>query len=128
MSTHSGPSPTTHTSAVQNTVGRVKEKSQENPNEPASDAALREFCDKNYNQLLSILSEKMHQEKMQQEKLKALKARLNFEEISQYSESGVLSKRRDARKSITTHNFHQSKYLYIKLDALYYTSIKLDAL
>ncbi|GJW70737.1 hypothetical protein Tco_0127654 [Tanacetum coccineum] len=64
MNTRSGPSPTTNTSAVRNTVGRGKEKSQENPNEPASDAALREFCDKNYNQLLPILAEKMHQEKV----------------------------------------------------------------
>ncbi|GKB81033.1 reverse transcriptase domain-containing protein [Tanacetum coccineum] len=98
MSTHSGPSPTTNTSAVRNTVGRGKEKSQENPNEPASDAALREFCDKNYNQLLPILTEKMHQEKVQQEKLKGVKARLNFKEASQYSESGTPSKRGDVRK------------------------------
>ncbi|GJV67140.1 reverse transcriptase domain-containing protein [Tanacetum coccineum] len=95
MSTHSGPSPTTNTSAVRNTVRRGKEKSQENLNEPASDAALREFCDKNYNQLLPILAKKMHQEKVQQEKLKAVKARLNFEETSQYSESGAQSRRRD---------------------------------
>ncbi|GKD79203.1 hypothetical protein Tco_1341824 [Tanacetum coccineum] len=100
MSTRSGPSPTTNTSAVRNTVGRGKEKSQENPNEPASDAALREFCDKNYNQLLPILAEKMHQEKVQQEKLKAVKARLNFEETSQYSESGAPSRRRDIRKRL----------------------------
>ncbi|GKB68899.1 hypothetical protein Tco_0930311, partial [Tanacetum coccineum] len=99
MSTHSGPSPTTHTSAVRNTEGRGKENLQENPNEPASDAALREFCDKNYNQLLSILAEKMHQEKIQ-EKLKEVKARLNFEEISQYSESGAPSKKRDVRKRL----------------------------
>ncbi|GJT57761.1 hypothetical protein Tco_0992815 [Tanacetum coccineum] len=85
MSTHSGPSPTTNTSAVPNTVGRGKQKSKENPNEPASDAALREFYDKNYNQLLPILAEKMHQEKVQQEKLKVVKARLNFEETSQHS-------------------------------------------
>ncbi|GJX02418.1 reverse transcriptase domain-containing protein [Tanacetum coccineum] len=100
MSTHSGPSPTTNTSAVRNTVGRGKEKSQENPNEPASNAALREFCDKNYNQLLPILAEKMHQEKVQQEKLKAVKARLNFEETSQHSESGAPSRRRDVRKRL----------------------------
>ncbi|GKA97454.1 hypothetical protein Tco_0825348 [Tanacetum coccineum] len=80
MSTRSGPSPTTNTSAVRNTVGKGKEKSQENPNKPASDVALREFYDKNYNQLLPILVEKMHQEKVQQEKLKAVKARLNFAE------------------------------------------------
>ncbi|GJT57642.1 reverse transcriptase domain-containing protein [Tanacetum coccineum] len=95
MSTRSGPSPTTNTSAVRNTMGRGKEKSQENPNEPASDAALREFYDKNYNQLLPILAEKMHQEKVQQEKLKAVKARLNFEEASQYSESRAPSRRGD---------------------------------
>ncbi|GKE42971.1 hypothetical protein Tco_1470255 [Tanacetum coccineum] len=100
MSTHSGPSPTTNTSAVRNTVGRGKEKSQENPNEPASDAALREFYDKNYNQLLPIFAEKMHQEKVQQEKLKAVKARLNFEETSQYSESGAPSRRRDVKKRL----------------------------
>ncbi|GJW97106.1 hypothetical protein Tco_0178914 [Tanacetum coccineum] len=100
MSAHSGPSPTTHTSAVRNTVGKEKEKSQENPNEPASDAVLREFCDKNYNQLLPILAEKMHQEKIQQEKLKAVKAHLNFEEVSQYSKSEAPSKRRDVRKRL----------------------------
>ncbi|GKD42468.1 reverse transcriptase domain-containing protein [Tanacetum coccineum] len=42
----------------------------------------------------------MHQEKIQQEKLKAVKARLNFEEISQYSESGAQNKRRDVRKRL----------------------------
>ncbi|GJW17223.1 hypothetical protein Tco_0024659 [Tanacetum coccineum] len=42
----------------------------------------------------------MYQEKMQQEKLKAVKARLNFEEISQYSESGAPIKRRDVRKRL----------------------------
>ncbi|GJZ01276.1 hypothetical protein Tco_0519237 [Tanacetum coccineum] len=97
MSTHSGPSPTTNTSAVRNMVGRGKEKSQENP---TSDATLREFCDKNYNQLLPILAEKMHQEKVQQKKLKVIKARLNFEETSQHSESGAPSRRRDVRKRL----------------------------
>ncbi|GJV00384.1 hypothetical protein Tco_1329654 [Tanacetum coccineum] len=56
-------------------------------NGPASDAALREYCDKHYNQLLPILAEKMHQEKLQQEKLKAVKARLNFEECKRTLES-----------------------------------------
>ncbi|GJS25900.1 hypothetical protein Tco_0486520 [Tanacetum coccineum] len=63
MSTRFGLSPITNTSVVRNTVGRGKEKSQENLNEPVSDASLREFCDKNYNQMLPILAEKMHQEK-----------------------------------------------------------------
>ncbi|GJS43118.1 hypothetical protein Tco_0568161 [Tanacetum coccineum] len=54
---------------------------------PASDAALREYCDKNYHQLLPIITEKVHKEKVQQEKLKAVKDRLNFEEASQHSKS-----------------------------------------
>ncbi|GJT87231.1 hypothetical protein Tco_1068948 [Tanacetum coccineum] len=57
---------------------------------PVSDAALREYCDR-------IIDEKVHQEKVQQEKLKAVKARLNFEEVSQHSKSGTPSKRKDLR-------------------------------
>ncbi|GJT19652.1 reverse transcriptase domain-containing protein [Tanacetum coccineum] len=56
--------------------------------------------DKNYNQLLPILAEKIHQEKVQQEKLKAVKAHLNFEETSQYSESEAPSRRKDVRKRL----------------------------
>ncbi|GJY27675.1 reverse transcriptase domain-containing protein [Tanacetum coccineum] len=52
MSTHSGPSPTAPTSDVRNTVGKGKEASHGNLNGPASDAALREYFDKHYNQLL----------------------------------------------------------------------------
>ncbi|GJZ32531.1 hypothetical protein Tco_0577967 [Tanacetum coccineum] len=67
---------------------------------PAFDAALREYCDRNYHQLLPIIAEKVHQEKVQQEKLKAVKARLNFNEVSQHSESGTPSRRRDLRKRL----------------------------
>ncbi|GJX03679.1 hypothetical protein Tco_0189595 [Tanacetum coccineum] len=42
----------------------------------------------------------MHQENVQQEKLKAVKARLNFEETSRYSESGAPSRRRDVEKRL----------------------------
>nr|GEV10847.1 hypothetical protein [Tanacetum cinerariifolium] len=42
----------------------------------------------------------MHQEKLQQEKIKAVKARLNFEEVSQHSESGTPSRRRNLRKRL----------------------------
>ncbi|GJW15046.1 hypothetical protein Tco_0019179 [Tanacetum coccineum] len=100
MGTRSGPSPIAPTSAVRNTVGQGKEISQGNLNRPASDAALWKYCDKHYNQLLPILAKKMHQEKVQQEKLKAVKARLNFEEVSQHSESGTPSRRRDLRKRL----------------------------
>nr|GEY42838.1 reverse transcriptase domain-containing protein [Tanacetum cinerariifolium] len=73
---------------------------QDNLNGPASDEALREYCDKHYNQLLPILTEKLHQEKVQQERLKAVKARLNFEEFSQHSESGRPNEKRDLRKRL----------------------------
>nr|GEV81379.1 reverse transcriptase domain-containing protein [Tanacetum cinerariifolium] len=52
----------------------------------------------NYHQLLPIIAEKVHQEKVQQEKLKAVKARLNFEEDSQHSESGAPRKMGELRK------------------------------
>ncbi|GKD63030.1 hypothetical protein Tco_1305138 [Tanacetum coccineum] len=83
-------------SAVRNTVGKRNEKISKNQNRPASDAALREYCDKHYHYLLPITAEKVHKEKMQQEKLKEVKVRLNFErcsrrnskmqEVSQHSE------------------------------------------
>ncbi|GKE73825.1 hypothetical protein Tco_1535866, partial [Tanacetum coccineum] len=50
--------------------------------------------------LLPIIDEKVHQEKVQQEKLKAVKARLNFEEVSQHFESGTPSRRKDLRKRL----------------------------
>ncbi|GKD43075.1 hypothetical protein Tco_1267720 [Tanacetum coccineum] len=89
--------PTPPTSVVRNTMGKGNEQTLENPNRPASDAALREYCDKYYHQLLPIIAEKVHKEKTQQDKLKEVKARLNFEgcsgrnskiqEVSQHSES-----------------------------------------
>ncbi|GJU26715.1 hypothetical protein Tco_1165336 [Tanacetum coccineum] len=106
MSTRSGPSPTAPTSAVRNTVGQGKEMSQGNLNGPAPNAALREYCDKYYNQLLPILAEKMHQEKVQQEKLKAVKASLNFEKVSQHSELRTPSRRRDLKKSMGSRRIH----------------------
>nr|GEV15007.1 hypothetical protein [Tanacetum cinerariifolium] len=42
----------------------------------------------------------MHQEKVQQEKLKAVKTRLNFEEISQHSELRTPRRMRDLRKRL----------------------------
>ncbi|GJV51789.1 reverse transcriptase domain-containing protein [Tanacetum coccineum] len=97
MRTRAESIPTPPTSAVRNTVGKKNEQTPENPNRPASDAALWEYCDKHYHQLLPLIAEKVHQEKTQQDKLKEVKARLNFEgcsrrsskiqEVSQHSES-----------------------------------------
>nr|GEX67299.1 reverse transcriptase domain-containing protein [Tanacetum cinerariifolium] len=86
------------TSSMRNTLGK-KQVSQD-LGRPASDAALREYCDRNYHQLLPIIAEKVHQEKVQQEKLKVVKARLNFEEASQYSESGMPSRRRSLKERL----------------------------
>ncbi|GJU12493.1 hypothetical protein Tco_1134889 [Tanacetum coccineum] len=52
--------PTPTTSAVRNTVGKGNDQ---NLDRPTSDAALQEYCDKYYHQLLSIIAEKVHQEK-----------------------------------------------------------------
>ncbi|GJS55050.1 hypothetical protein Tco_0628412 [Tanacetum coccineum] len=86
------------TFAVRNTLG--KEQISQDMDKSPSDAALREYCDKNYHQLLPIIAEKVHQEKVQQEKLKAVKACLNFEEVSQHSELGIPSEIRDLRNRL----------------------------
>ncbi|GJW20502.1 hypothetical protein Tco_0031124 [Tanacetum coccineum] len=81
------------TSVVRNTLG--KEPIPQDSGRLISDEALREYCDRNYHQILPIIAEKVHQEKVQQEKLKAVKARLNFEERSRISESGTPIKEGD---------------------------------
>nr|GEY40078.1 hypothetical protein [Tanacetum cinerariifolium] len=86
------------TSVVRNTLG--KEQAPQNLVRPISDEALREYCDKNYHQILPIIAEKLHQEKAQQEKLKAVKARLNFEEASHHSESETLSRRMNLKERL----------------------------
>nr|GEW95856.1 reverse transcriptase domain-containing protein [Tanacetum cinerariifolium] len=89
------------TSTVWNTTGRGKEPVMQDRGGPASDAALQEYCDKNYNQLLPIMAEKFNPEKEKNEKLKELKARLNFEGCfgtPWYSESKTIStKKHDKR-------------------------------
>nr|GEV93445.1 reverse transcriptase domain-containing protein [Tanacetum cinerariifolium] len=82
------------TSDLRNTVGKEKEQTLKNPDRLASDATYREYCDKNYHQLLPIIAKKVHNEKMQQEKLKEVKARLNFE--------GCFGKKLKDLRSITT--------------------------
>ncbi|GKB95990.1 hypothetical protein Tco_0982127, partial [Tanacetum coccineum] len=107
MSNHEQSAPSQPMSAVRNTVGRGKEPTPQDRGGPASDAALREYFDKNYNQLLSIIAEKFNKEKEKNEKLKEVKAQLNFEGCSgtsRYSESRTIStkeheKRHRSRRS-----------------------------
>nr|GEY52146.1 reverse transcriptase domain-containing protein [Tanacetum cinerariifolium] len=63
MSNHEQTAPSQPTSAVRNTIGRGKEPTPQDRGGPASDTALREYCDKNYNQLLPIIAEKFNKEK-----------------------------------------------------------------
>nr|GEV30661.1 reverse transcriptase domain-containing protein [Tanacetum cinerariifolium] len=58
------------------------------------------LTNRNYHKLLPIIAEKVQQEKVKQEKLKAVKARLNFEEASQYSKSGTTSRRRSLKERL----------------------------
>ncbi|GJX83767.1 hypothetical protein Tco_0333248 [Tanacetum coccineum] len=81
---------------MRNTLG--KEKILQDMEKHASDAAVREYCDRNYHQLLLIIAEKVHQEKVQQEKLKAVKAHINFEEFSQHFKLGTPSRRKNLRR------------------------------
>ncbi|GKA38188.1 hypothetical protein Tco_0730739 [Tanacetum coccineum] len=79
---------------MRNTRGR---SGPQGLDEPTSDEILRELCDKNYHQLLTLIAEKMQKEKERQDKLKAVKARLLYgdesgrnprnHEESHYSES-----------------------------------------
>ncbi|GJX13999.1 hypothetical protein Tco_0205757 [Tanacetum coccineum] len=69
MSNPEQSAPSQPTSAVRNTVGRGKEPVSQDRGGLASDAALREYCDKNYNQLLPIIAEKFNKEKEKNEKL-----------------------------------------------------------
>nr|GEV22580.1 hypothetical protein [Tanacetum cinerariifolium] len=76
MSNPEQSAPSQPTSAVRNKVGRGKEPVSQDQSRLAS--ALREYCDKNYNQLLPIIAEKFNKEKERNEKLNGVKARLNF--------------------------------------------------
>ncbi|GJR47029.1 hypothetical protein Tco_1315132 [Tanacetum coccineum] len=101
MSNPKQSAPSQPTSAVQNTLGRGKEPVLQDRGGLASDAALREYCDKNYNQLLPIIAEKFNKEKEKNEKLKGVKAQLNFNGssgTSRYSESGTMSAREHEKR------------------------------
>nr|GEX10850.1 hypothetical protein [Tanacetum cinerariifolium] len=61
MSTNEKTPASQPTSAVRNTLG--KEQVSQDLGRPALDAALQEFCDMTYHQLLQIIAEKVHQKK-----------------------------------------------------------------
>nr|GEV45151.1 reverse transcriptase domain-containing protein [Tanacetum cinerariifolium] len=127
MSNPEQSAPSQPTSAVRNTVGRGKEPVTQDRCGLASDAALREYCDKNYNQLLPIMAEKFNREKEKSEKLKELKARLNFERCSGTSrirrersrsprqkvkEGGVFKRLGSRRKNMSAHSDSYSQHAH----------------
>nr|GEU73049.1 hypothetical protein [Tanacetum cinerariifolium] len=73
-------------------------KVYEDMGRPASNAALREYYNKNYLYLFQIISEKANQEKIQQEMLKSIKAHLNFEEASQHYNQGHQAEKGNSEK------------------------------
>ncbi|GKE31158.1 hypothetical protein Tco_1450480 [Tanacetum coccineum] len=101
MSNRQQSAPSQPTSDVRNTVGKGKEPTPQGRDGSASDAALREYYDKNYNQLLPIIAEKFNKEKERNEKLKEVKARLNFTErsgTSRYSTSRTVNTREHEKR------------------------------
>nr|GEX60838.1 reverse transcriptase domain-containing protein [Tanacetum cinerariifolium] len=79
------------TSAVRNKLGN--EQVPQDLGRPASDAAMREYCDRNYHQLLPIIAEKVHQKKVRRN----LKERLGSRHVR--SMSGSLEPKRGHSKS-----------------------------
>nr|GEY13508.1 reverse transcriptase domain-containing protein [Tanacetum cinerariifolium] len=98
MSNHEQTAPSQTTSATRNKVGRGKEPTPQDRGEPASDATLREYCDKNYNELMPIIAEKFNKEKERNEKLKEVKARLNFEGCSRRAWKSRSKKKKSSRE------------------------------
>ncbi|GJT35387.1 hypothetical protein Tco_0925806 [Tanacetum coccineum] len=101
MSNPEQSAPSQPTSVVRNTVERGKESVSQDQGGPASDAALREYCDKNYNKFLLIIAEKFNEEKGKNKKLKGVKARLNFNgssRTSRYSKSKTMSTRQHKKR------------------------------
>nr|GEX77027.1 reverse transcriptase domain-containing protein [Tanacetum cinerariifolium] len=107
MSNREQSAPCQPTPTVLNTVGKGKEPVSQDRGRPASDAALRESCDKNYNQLLPIIAKKFNEEKERNEKLKDVKARLNFKErseTSRYSESKTMNTKEHEMRHRSRHS------------------------
>ncbi|GJR65944.1 reverse transcriptase domain-containing protein [Tanacetum coccineum] len=117
MSNHEQSAPSQPTSAVRNTVGREKEPTPQYRGGPASDAALREYCDKTYNQLMPIIAEKFNKEKKRNEKMKEVKARLNFEgcsRTSRYSVSRTMTTKEHEKGHRSSYN-QRSHSRYIEV-------------
>ncbi|GJU34058.1 reverse transcriptase domain-containing protein [Tanacetum coccineum] len=119
--TNHGPDATRRTWIGHRPLSQITYGSADIRERPVSDAALREYCNKHYHQLLPLIAEKVHQEKTQQDNLKEVKGRLNFkgcsrrsskiQEVSQHSESrtpNIKGERERMQRSRCSHNTSQS--------------------
>nr|GEV92074.1 reverse transcriptase domain-containing protein [Tanacetum cinerariifolium] len=106
-------------SVVRNTLG--KEQDPQDLGRPTFDAALREYYDKNYHQLLPIIAKKVQQEKVQQERLKAAwRQRKEYVRISNDSRRrSYHSSRRDTESTMASRAI--SPYLKRKFFAVLFS-------
>ncbi|GKC55169.1 reverse transcriptase domain-containing protein, partial [Tanacetum coccineum] len=91
-----------------------KEQVLQDPSRPISDEALREYCDRNYHQILPIIAEKVHQEKVR----RGLKERLGPRYV--LSRSGSLKSRRDRSESPKKKG-PERKAVFKRLEKVYST-------
>ncbi|GJW04839.1 reverse transcriptase domain-containing protein [Tanacetum coccineum] len=112
MSNHEQPTPSHPKSDVRNTIGKNKQTPQGSVR-TTSAVDLKEFCEKHYEKLLPIMTDKYEYEKRKKEKPEEVKARLDFGDArkkstraqeSAYSESRTISPRRQIRSRSPRHN------------------------
>ncbi|GJZ15341.1 hypothetical protein Tco_0551018 [Tanacetum coccineum] len=84
MSNHEQPTPSHPKSDVRNTVGKDKQTPQ-GSTRTTSAVDLEEFCEKHYEKLLPIMTDKYEYERRKKEKLEEVKARLDFGEARRKS-------------------------------------------
>ncbi|GKA22575.1 hypothetical protein Tco_0708537 [Tanacetum coccineum] len=112
MSNHEQSTPIHPKSDVRNTVGKDKQTPQGSAR-TTSAVDLEEFCEKHYEKLLPIMTDKYEYERRKKEKLEEGKARLDFGEArrkstkaheSTYYESRTMSPRRQRRSRSPRHS------------------------
>ncbi|GKD62609.1 hypothetical protein Tco_1300118 [Tanacetum coccineum] len=77
MSNHEQPTPSHPRSYVRNMIGKDKQTPRGSAR-TTSAVDLEEFCEKHYERLLPIMTDKYEYEKRKKKKLKEVKARLDF--------------------------------------------------
>ncbi|GKF86774.1 hypothetical protein Tco_0254601, partial [Tanacetum coccineum] len=103
--------------------GRTKQTPQGSAR-TTSTVDLEEFCEKHYEKLLPIMSDKYEYEKRKKEKLEEVKAQLDFSDArkkstraqeSAYSESRTISPRRQRRSRSPRHKERRESTVFKRL-------------